>query len=292
MPVKVHAESRVLSEGEFAELAYEVMGHVFAIHREFGRFFDESIYKRELARRMTGVELEVPVEVRFDPFRAWHRLDVLVRGGAVFEFKAVEAIVDRHRSQLLNYLLLTGLTRGKLVNVRSEQVQHEFVNSVLDRTDRTQFSVDRATWDIRDNDSLLQWVVALLRDLGTGLDVSLYEDAITQFLGGREVVEKQVPIYAGDHCLGTQPFRLVRPTSAIKVTAFNDDLAGFEAHARRLLSHTRLESIEWINVARHCVTFRTLHQSQSAPPHFPVPHFPVAPTDSTAAFCRRGSASS
>jgi GxxExxY protein len=163
MPIKVNAELRVLPEREFAELAYEVMGHVFAIHKEFGRFFDESIYKRELARRMAGVQLEVPVEVKFEPFRAWYRLDVLVRGAAAFEFKAVEALVDRHRSQLLNYLLLTGLARGKLVNVRSEQVQHEFVNSVLDRADRTQFSVDHTLWNLDDNGSLLEWVVALLR---------------------------------------------------------------------------------------------------------------------------------
>jgi hypothetical protein len=106
----------------------------------------------------------------------------------------------------------------------------------------------------------LEWVVALLRDLGTGLDVSLYEDALTQFLGGTEAVERPVAIFSGGHCLGTQPFRLVRPTSALKVTAINDDLAGFEAHARRLLSHTRLESIEWINVGRRRVTFRTLQE--------------------------------
>jgi hypothetical protein len=156
-------------------------------------------------------------------------LDVLVSGGAAFEFKATEALVDRHRSQLLNYLLLTGLARGKLVNVRSEQVQHEFVNSVLNRADRTQFRVDHTLWNMRDNDALLEWVVALLRDLGTRLDVSLYEDAITQFLGGSEAVEKQVSIFTGDYCLGSQPFRLVRPGSALKVTAINDDLAGFEA---------------------------------------------------------------
>ena len=261
MPVKVGAEIRVLPEGEFAELASEAMGHVFAIHKEFGRFFDESIYKRELARRMAGVQLEVPIEVRFEPFRAWYRLDVLVRGGAAFEFKAAEALVDRHRSQLLNYLLLSGLARGKLVNVRCEQVQHEFVNSVLDRTDRTQFSVDHTFWNIEDNGSLLEWVVALLRNLGTGLDVSLYEDAITQFLGGSEVVEKQVAVFTGDNCLGSQPFRHVRPGSALKVTAINDDLTAFEAHACRLLSHTRLESIEWINVGRHRVTFRTLQKA-------------------------------
>ena len=36
---------------------------VFDIHNEFGRLFDERIYKRELASRLPGTCLEVPVDV-------------------------------------------------------------------------------------------------------------------------------------------------------------------------------------------------------------------------------------
>ena len=32
------------------------MRHVFTIHNEFGRFFDEQIYMKELVDRMDGVE--------------------------------------------------------------------------------------------------------------------------------------------------------------------------------------------------------------------------------------------
>jgi hypothetical protein len=44
------------------------MQHVFTIHNEFGRFFDEQIYTKELVDRMDGVELEVPVTVTHDSF--------------------------------------------------------------------------------------------------------------------------------------------------------------------------------------------------------------------------------
>ena len=49
MPITMSTRVRRLSQSEFGELAYEVMGCVFAIHDELGRLFDETLYKRELA---------------------------------------------------------------------------------------------------------------------------------------------------------------------------------------------------------------------------------------------------
>ena len=50
MPIKTRIPIRRISQLEFSEVAFEVMRHVFAIHNEVGRFFDEKIYKRELER--------------------------------------------------------------------------------------------------------------------------------------------------------------------------------------------------------------------------------------------------
>jgi GxxExxY protein len=78
------------------------MNHVYHIHNEFGRFFDEAVYKRELASRMPGLELELPVTVTYGSFRKVYRLDVLAYKQGIFEFKAAESIVARHRSQTIN----------------------------------------------------------------------------------------------------------------------------------------------------------------------------------------------
>jgi hypothetical protein len=43
MPVLLRQPIRRLSQAEFGELSFEVMHHVFAIHNEVGRFFDERI---------------------------------------------------------------------------------------------------------------------------------------------------------------------------------------------------------------------------------------------------------
>src|SRR5215475_52257 len=128
MPIDVRATIRHLEQNDFGRIAYDVMGHAFEIHNEFGRFFDEKIYKREVSRRCPATQLEVPIEIVFDSFRKLYFLDALIDGGAAFEFKTVDSLTDRHRSQLLHYLLIADLSHGKLVNMRAEQVQHEFVN--------------------------------------------------------------------------------------------------------------------------------------------------------------------
>jgi GxxExxY protein len=104
MPVTVHAETKQLSEQEFSRISYDVMAQVFAVRNEFGRFFDENIYHIEVARRTCGM-MKVPVEVRHRDFRKVYFLDLLVGAGAVFELKAVEALTQRHRAQLLQYLM-------------------------------------------------------------------------------------------------------------------------------------------------------------------------------------------
>jgi len=48
MPMTMSTRVRRLSQSEFGELAYDVMGCVFALHDELGRLFDETLYKREL----------------------------------------------------------------------------------------------------------------------------------------------------------------------------------------------------------------------------------------------------
>ena len=97
---------------------YEVMRHAFDVQRELGRLFHEKIYHREIAFRIPDARCEVAVDVRFGDFCKTYYLDLLVGGGAIFELKAVEALAERHRRQLMHYLFLADLPHGKLVNLR------------------------------------------------------------------------------------------------------------------------------------------------------------------------------
>jgi GxxExxY protein len=262
MPITLNFPVRRLSQREFAEIAFEVMRHIFAMHSELGRFFDEKIYKRELAHRSPNVRLEAPVDITFDSFQKRCFLDVLVGEGGLFEFKAAESLSGRHRAQLMQYLMLCGLAHGKLINVRPRVVQHEFVNTHWQHADRVQFKVDTARLNaaVAGVVRLCDVLTALLRDLGTGLEVALYEEAVAHFFGGPDEVEADVAVAIDGRRIGYQRFRLIAPGVALKITGFDRALEPFEIHARRLLAHVDLRAIAWVNVSMKKITFTTLER--------------------------------
>lgn len=101
-------------------------------------------------------------------------------------------------------------------------------------------------------------LVALLHDLGAGLEIGVYEEAITHFFGGKLQVEADVAVKMGGHHLGYQRMRLIAPGIAFKITGLNRSLEPFEEHARRLLAHIDLRAIAWVNVNMKQVTFTAL----------------------------------
>jgi GxxExxY protein len=263
MPITTSIPVSPVSQEVFGKIAYEVVREAFAMHSEFGRFFDEIIYKRELARRMAGVDLEARATVTHGSFQRSCFADVLVNRSGLFEFKASESIHARHRAQTTHYLLLFGLHHGKIINMRPESVEHEFVNVMAKLADLRHPSVMDAEclFDTPGARVLKDITMNLVNDWGAGLDLSLYEEAITWFLGGELEVMKRVPITGTGGELAPQTLRLVTPESAFKLTAFPPDspgLSNFRTHAKRLLSHTPLHCIQWINLHQSEITFATI----------------------------------
>lgn len=271
MPVHCAIEIPRLSQQQFGEVSYRVLNHVFAIHREFGRLFDERIYKQELALRLPGIHLEVPVDVTHRTFLKRYFLDVVTAEGALFEFKTVEELVRRHWAQLLNYLLLLDLAHGKLVNLRPTEVKHEFVNTTMTTAERRRFSVERRDFDAASPGAaaLEGIIVPLLEDLGTGLELALYEEAMTHLLGGESAVERDVEVLSGDGTLlGAQRMRFCAPGAAFKLTTFSDPPPTFAEHCLRLLRHLPIEAVQWVNIANHKVTLTTLRNTRGTAERF------------------------
>ena len=265
MPIVVHAETRRLSQEEFAAIAYEVVRCLFDFHNGFGRLFDEQVYRREVARRCNGLP-EVPVEVTHAGFQTFLYIDLLVAQGAVFELKAVDSLHDRHRAQLLQYLLMAELSHGKLVNLRPEAVEHEFVNTSLTRADRIVFSTRDDDWDssFPGSRNLRTVTENILRDIGTGLDVSLYEEAVMYSLGGEDEVLREIDVFSDGQIIGRQKFKLSGPLTHFRITALDErSRSGYADHLRRFLKHTSLEAIHWINATRREVNFTTLTRTNS-----------------------------
>lgn len=263
MPVEVLGEIRALTQQEFGAIAYEVVEAAFSIQNEMGRLFDEDVYRDALAARVVDSVTEVCVQVRFDDFLKEYHLDLLVCGGAPFELKAVRKLVPTHRRQLLNYLMLVGLSHGKLINFRTESLEHEFVNTQLVLSDRTAFQVVQRNWQALNlsNGQLMPWFIDLLRDVGAGLDNHLYQAAISYFLGINQNELPVIDIYSGGRRIGQQRIHLASPDWAVKVTTLDDDgLSRYERQLDRFLNHTKLRGVSLINIRRDEVSFATIEK--------------------------------
>jgi GxxExxY protein len=261
MPIRCAAKIRQLNKDEFGSLSFDVMRDVFDIHNELGRFFHEDIYKRALAARRNDVQLEVPVSVTHHEFEKRYFLDVLVDGGGLFEFKTVEALVPRHKAQLLHYLMLVGLEHGMLANLRSEKVSQEFVNVAMPTDDRYRFTIVENDWNnsLATGERFRETLHALLHDWGIGLELPLYAEAMTHFFGGEHAVQR-VTIRVRGTVVGEQRFRMAADRVAFKFTALDDDAARarFARHARCLIGHADLNALLWVNLGHHTISLTTL----------------------------------
>lgn len=93
----------------------------FAVHKALGPGFLEPAYKNafclELTAQGLSFECEKSVTVRYrDRPVALHRLDLVVKGCVIVEFKAVKALRRVHEAQVLAYLKASRLPVGLLMN--------------------------------------------------------------------------------------------------------------------------------------------------------------------------------
>jgi GxxExxY protein len=265
MPIEISTTIEAYDQENFHAVDRRIMGVVFDVHNEFGRLLDEELYKLEISERclvlgIQPVEREVRIQVRHATFSKDYYMDLLFCRGVMLEAKVAEALVPAHRSQALNYLLLAGLKHGRLVNLRSDRVQHEFISTTLTQEERRRFEVVEQEWlELGDRSRLLKMTMTeLLTDWGAFLDVGLYREALVHFMGGPGIVCQPVQVHSGLRTLGVQNLNLVDAETAFAVTTKQTDVGAFRDHLSRLLYHTKLKAIQWINLNRHLVEFTTL----------------------------------
>jgi GxxExxY protein len=268
MPIQVQTQIKVFTQEEYHALNRQVLRVIFDVQNDFGRFLDEELAKREIAARCTEigiapVEREVRIRVTHERFVKDYSMDLLLASGLMIEAKARESTAPAHRAQALNYLLLAGMQHGTLVNLRTERVQHEFVSTQLTPERRRQFTVADTQWRDPGPESafLKLQMLDLLHDWGAFLEVSLYRDALTFFLGGAAVVQKSVEVFSGARSLGNQTLHLLTPDTAFAVSAVTEEPEQFGMHLTRFLRHTRLRHLQWINLNHHSIEFQTLLNS-------------------------------
>ena len=106
---------------ELNRLTQQVIGAAIEVHRILGPGLLEPVYEEALCVELTlrGVpftrQTAVDLEYKGHPVGRG-RLDLLVADKLVVELKAVDALNDVHKAQVISYLKTTGRELGLLIN--------------------------------------------------------------------------------------------------------------------------------------------------------------------------------
>ena len=264
MPIESAILIQNPSSEEFGALDYGVMPHAFASQNELGRLADEKVYQQDLASRLIQAQFaasrEVGVTAQFRSYKKTYILDLVVASIGVYELKAVSKLTNAHRMQLLHYLRLLNIERGKLLNFGSKSVECEFINNPDSLTRRQNFQVARDS--NQDDEAFRILLVELLRDWGTGLSLSLYQEAMTDLLGGYDNVYRAVPMQRDKHLLGEQKWSMHSSDAAFRLTAFTSNQDDYERQIRKLLIHSPIDRIQWANIELGVVSFKTIRRCE------------------------------
>ncbi|HEX7026132.1 MAG TPA: GxxExxY protein [Gammaproteobacteria bacterium] len=103
------------------KLTYQIRSCVYEVYRELGHGFLEKVYENALLIELKSKELackcQVPLEVKYKNKQVGQYFaDLIVEDRVIIEVKAQDKLTGAAEAQLLNYMRISGLTVGLLVN--------------------------------------------------------------------------------------------------------------------------------------------------------------------------------
>lgn len=112
----------------YSELTGTILGCCFDVMKELGPGFLEKVYKNALliAMRQKGLQVEVerPYEVIFrGKIIGRYNADLVVNQTVIVELKCCDSLITEHQVQLFNYLRVSALPIGLLVNFRRRKLE-------------------------------------------------------------------------------------------------------------------------------------------------------------------------
>jgi hypothetical protein len=199
---------------------------------------------------------EVSIRVTHQSFSKTYYIDLLIEQGSIYELKATSSISPAHESQLLNYLLLSGLQHGKIINFRGQSVESRFVSTSLINKDRHEFKIRTRDWIANSEhcEKIPQIIEALLNDWGTHLDIHLYREALLHLIDRDHSLLTPLELFNGTNPLGQQNEYLLNETTGLHLSSLRTGFSAYKAHLLRFLKHTNLKTIQWINFGAKQIT--------------------------------------
>lgn len=265
MPIVCETIIEPISEEEFHKIDYKIMDLVFEVHNELGRFCNEKIFQNRLAllcekNGFNSVSTEVPIVISFNGFIKRYFIDILINNAVIYELKTVKSLINEHHRQTLNYLLLTGINHGKIINFGTSSIEKDFVSTKLNLIKRHSFFINSDDWHDIDNNgkSFKNLIINLLNDWGAFLDIQLFYDAIVFFCGGINNVLGNVELFCDNKIVGKQKIHLLNNKVAFRLSGITKEKKFYRKHLVKFLNHTKLDALQWVNFNHHNIEFETI----------------------------------
>ena len=111
-----------LNDGLYKKEGYDLMGAAFEVYNEQGGGLLEEICQESLEMELAIRGIEFVSQMQLQVFYKGVELkkryvpDLMVCGGILVELKAVKQLAPEHEAQLLNYMRITKIRVGYLIN--------------------------------------------------------------------------------------------------------------------------------------------------------------------------------
>ena len=118
-----------MSELLYKEEVFKLVGHCMEVHRELGKGQVEVLYKDALVVELQRAQILFARERKYEVtykggiLRRHYYADFVVWDKILFKAKAVESLTDAHVKQVLNYLAVSKLELGLLVNFGADSLE-------------------------------------------------------------------------------------------------------------------------------------------------------------------------
>ena len=131
-----HGLSKIdLQRGSDTKLLYKaetekIIGFAFTVLKEVGHGFNEKIYENSLTVLFRSNSMIFDQQRRFPVFFQGVEVgefipDLIVAGIIIVDAKVIDRITDRERGQMLNYLRITKMRVGLILNFHRSRLEWE-----------------------------------------------------------------------------------------------------------------------------------------------------------------------
>jgi GxxExxY protein len=120
---------------KFIELTEQIINCAFEVHKILGAGFLEKVYVNamleELKSRGLKAESQRGIMIRYkNNIVGEYIADIVVEDVIIIELKALDKLNDLHELQLKNYLKVTGMEVGLLINFgKSVEVKRKYIQN-------------------------------------------------------------------------------------------------------------------------------------------------------------------